>query len=250
MSDAPNPPAGWFADPEDESLLRYWDGTQWTDHRAPRYAEPQPLPYGARPTSVLLPERPVAVAPLLAGGGLLILAGVGRAVSYLAPYESHTVALLFSALEVVGWAGAFLAFFVAGYPSRGTAARVLTLVLVGIYAVTGLITVAISTNPFLPSALFALIGLFGLVTLGVGIAFAVLALRSPGIVSRLRVLPLALYLGLIAFGILGAGVNAALASGADIPWQTTLVVGGISGLVPITIGALFLAFGRAPNTSA
>jgi hypothetical protein len=30
------PPAGWFADPDDPSQLRYWDGTRWTDHRAPK----------------------------------------------------------------------------------------------------------------------------------------------------------------------------------------------------------------------
>lgn len=30
------PPAGWFPDPHDATQYRYWDGTQWTDHRAPR----------------------------------------------------------------------------------------------------------------------------------------------------------------------------------------------------------------------
>lgn len=29
-------PAGWFPDPHDPSQFRYWDGTAWTDHRAPR----------------------------------------------------------------------------------------------------------------------------------------------------------------------------------------------------------------------
>jgi hypothetical protein len=29
-------PAGWFADPHDPTQFRYWDGTAWTDHRAPR----------------------------------------------------------------------------------------------------------------------------------------------------------------------------------------------------------------------
>lgn len=31
-----NPPAGWFPDPHDANQWRYWDGTQWTEHRAPR----------------------------------------------------------------------------------------------------------------------------------------------------------------------------------------------------------------------
>src|SRR3954453_22027758 len=30
------PAAGWFADPHDPTQLRYWDGTAWTEHRAPR----------------------------------------------------------------------------------------------------------------------------------------------------------------------------------------------------------------------
>lgn len=33
MSDLP--PANWYPDPEDPSQQRYWDGTQWTEHRAP-----------------------------------------------------------------------------------------------------------------------------------------------------------------------------------------------------------------------
>lgn len=27
---------GWFEDPDDAEALRYWDGSAWTDHRAPR----------------------------------------------------------------------------------------------------------------------------------------------------------------------------------------------------------------------
>ncbi|MXW88833.1 MAG: DUF2510 domain-containing protein, partial [Acidimicrobiaceae bacterium] len=30
------PPADWYTDPEDESQYRYWDGSSWTEHRAPR----------------------------------------------------------------------------------------------------------------------------------------------------------------------------------------------------------------------
>lgn len=31
------PPANWYTDPVDESRYRYWDGTAWTSHRAPRF---------------------------------------------------------------------------------------------------------------------------------------------------------------------------------------------------------------------
>ena len=35
------PPADWYTDPEDESQYRYWDGSAWTEHRAPRHADPE-----------------------------------------------------------------------------------------------------------------------------------------------------------------------------------------------------------------
>ena len=31
-----NPPAAWYPDPHDADQWRYWDGTAWTYHRAPR----------------------------------------------------------------------------------------------------------------------------------------------------------------------------------------------------------------------
>lgn len=55
MTSTPLPPAGWYPDPERSDLYRYWDGAQWTDHRAPM-AEPavpevmhsQPAPVAER----------------------------------------------------------------------------------------------------------------------------------------------------------------------------------------------------------
>jgi hypothetical protein len=34
MSAAPTPPAGWYSDPTNSTLQRYWDGASWTEHRA------------------------------------------------------------------------------------------------------------------------------------------------------------------------------------------------------------------------
>ncbi len=39
MSDRSTAPPDWYPDPADESQHRYWDGSAWTEHRAPRYAE-------------------------------------------------------------------------------------------------------------------------------------------------------------------------------------------------------------------
>lgn len=35
------PEAGWFPDPQNPSVLRWWDGSAWTDHRAPGWQAPQ-----------------------------------------------------------------------------------------------------------------------------------------------------------------------------------------------------------------
>ena len=34
-------PAGWFPDPENPGQQRYFDGTQWTEHRSPSAVMPQ-----------------------------------------------------------------------------------------------------------------------------------------------------------------------------------------------------------------
>ncbi len=31
----PSVPAGWYSDPNNGQLQRYWDGTIWTEHTAP-----------------------------------------------------------------------------------------------------------------------------------------------------------------------------------------------------------------------
>ena len=34
-------PQGWYQDPNDESIVRWWDGQQWTSHTETRVATPQ-----------------------------------------------------------------------------------------------------------------------------------------------------------------------------------------------------------------
>lgn len=194
-------------------------------------------------------EAPPAVAPLRVGGGLLIVAGIGRAVFYLAPYEAFEIALAFSVVELIGWAGAFLAFFAAGYPSRRPAPRIITLVLAGIYVLSGLATIVTTVNPYVPVAFFALVGLLGLATFGLGITFAVLAVRTPDLSRRLAILPGVLYLGLIVFGLAAGAANVATAADGAFSSAQGLMIGGVSAIVPIVVGALVLAFGGRPSGS-
>lgn len=41
-----NPPAGWYADPVTSGIVRYWNGTAWTEHTAPHVPVPS-VGYGA-----------------------------------------------------------------------------------------------------------------------------------------------------------------------------------------------------------
>jgi predicted lipid-binding transport protein (Tim44 family) len=44
------PPADWYPDPEQPGMQRYWDGRDWTEHRAPiAPPAPQPWEYAAAP---------------------------------------------------------------------------------------------------------------------------------------------------------------------------------------------------------
>jgi len=56
------PPPSWYPDPSDSTKVRYWDGTAWTGHTAPRpvAAPPVPPPPSAPPVA---PASPFAVGP-------------------------------------------------------------------------------------------------------------------------------------------------------------------------------------------
>jgi hypothetical protein len=46
-----SPAPAWYPDPSNPSQLRYWDGTQWTEHT-------QPVPQAAPQPSVFVPPAP------------------------------------------------------------------------------------------------------------------------------------------------------------------------------------------------
>ena len=93
MQEPPQPPPGWYPDPEAHAFQRYWDGTRWTEHRAPaspseaspddaRRAEDSALKgvkggIGDLILAALAPEEPVLQLWRTMGGGRLGLALAG-----------------------------------------------------------------------------------------------------------------------------------------------------------------------------
>src|SRR5688500_3826655 len=57
-----NPPANWYPDPKGEAELRYWDGTQWTEHTHSAQAPAQPAPAAPPPSAAPAPQAPAPAA--------------------------------------------------------------------------------------------------------------------------------------------------------------------------------------------
>lgn len=70
MSDATPPQAGWYADPENPSGERWWNGSAWSDHKRPSTigaaAVPE-VPAAPVVAPVVPPVAPPVVAPVDAG---------------------------------------------------------------------------------------------------------------------------------------------------------------------------------------
>lgn len=84
------PPPGWHDDPNDPTSLRYWDGAQWTDNRAPKSAAAA-APSGVSGTS----WPPLRLAAL--GGAAAVIVGS------FAPWA--TVSTVFGSISVNGTDG-------------------------------------------------------------------------------------------------------------------------------------------------
>ncbi|KXF84340.1 hypothetical protein D092_20675 [Rhodococcus ruber Chol-4] len=76
-----NQPAGWYPDPGDPSLVRYWDGTGWSPRTAPKFSTPPPPPRRPQPTEKQAKNSKLIMAGLAVLGvvGLVVAVAVGGA---------------------------------------------------------------------------------------------------------------------------------------------------------------------------
>jgi hypothetical protein len=59
----PPTPAGWYPDPDGSGGQRYWDGSEWTEHRSPAIPEPAEPPAAAEPPGSEAPTADVQLGP-------------------------------------------------------------------------------------------------------------------------------------------------------------------------------------------
>ena len=57
-------PSGWYDDPTDPDLLRYWDGVTWTTHTAPKKS-----PTASQSTIGMPQQTQQPTAPMPTGSG-------------------------------------------------------------------------------------------------------------------------------------------------------------------------------------
>lgn len=75
---SPLPPPGWYADPERPRTWRYWDGAQWTAHRAP---VTQPVAAPPSPRGIGVPARILLVLGAVLGAGMVGTVAIALAVA-------------------------------------------------------------------------------------------------------------------------------------------------------------------------
>lgn len=79
MSEQP-PAADWYPDPEDADQYRYWDGEQWTQHRAPRYTDGKNLRSAGKVLADMFNMITQRIREFAILGGL---AALGSLISYI-----------------------------------------------------------------------------------------------------------------------------------------------------------------------
>lgn len=79
----PTTPAGWYDDADEPKMQRYWNGSEWTEQRQPKVAEP--------PKPATTGERNRVVAALFA----IFLGGLGVHKFYLGQVGAGVIYLIF-----------------------------------------------------------------------------------------------------------------------------------------------------------
>ena len=112
-------PPGWYPDPHNPGTQRYWDGTQWTESRAP----------GAALAAPKLPNNGKAIASMVLGIlGLVILYVVGPILALVFGHMAKNEIERSNGTQ--GGAGMATAGIVMGWIGVGLALLYLVLVLV------------------------------------------------------------------------------------------------------------------------
>lgn len=75
-------PSGWYDDPSNPELLRYWDGVTWTSHTAPKKSPT------ASQSTIGLPQQQPPTAPLPQGGAWQVPSG-GQQGRESQQYQQH-----------------------------------------------------------------------------------------------------------------------------------------------------------------
>lgn len=74
------PPAGWYPDPEYPGHQRYWDGTSWTEHRAPDAQPPgaeAPVHMGPTQQSWFARHKALGITGIVVGAFILLFVILG-----------------------------------------------------------------------------------------------------------------------------------------------------------------------------
>ena len=134
MSEPSLPAAGWYPDPEDPAGMRYWDGSQWTEQRAPGAnvapgAMAQAGPAAARPNVTVVGQTTngMAVASLVLG--ILWLYWVGSILALVFGYVAK--GQIDASGGTQGGRGLAVAGIVLGWVGVGVLAVLLVVLAVG-----------------------------------------------------------------------------------------------------------------------
>jgi tetratricopeptide (TPR) repeat protein len=163
-------------------------------------------------------------------GALIAFAGVFRIASSIGPAELDVLGNL---LEILALIGALAVFLRGGFPSRDPAPRALAFLLIAFYGLSAVALLAVGTPAFDTISI-----LLGLPLVGVGIAFGIVTMRTPGVTPGIAALPLVLCV------FIGMSDKAAEEIGEG--WAD-----GLPAVSYLVIGLLFVALaGRASRLAA